>query len=92
MNREDWLVYLNNTFFNRYGRYPNENDETHIDEIVNCASWDFPEDDKYCWHYINSQLLLEKDNLTKPPSTQEEKEAMRLRIDAWLANRDASVK
>ena len=92
MNREDWLVYLNNTFFNTYGRYPNENDETHIDEIVNCASWDFPEDDTYCWHYINSQLLLEKDNLTKPPSTQEEKEAMRLRIDVWLANRDASVK
>jgi len=92
MNREDWLAYLNNTFFNRYGRYPNENDETHIDEIVNCASWDFPEDDTYCWHFVNSQLLLEKDNLTKPPSTQEEKEAMRLRIDAWLANRDASVK
>lgn len=88
MNREDWLAYLNNTFFNTYGRYPNENDETHIDEIVNCASWDFPEDDTYCWHYINSQLLLKKDNLTKPPSTQEEKEAMRLRIDEWYANRN----
>ena len=84
MSSKAWVVYLNETFVKRYGREPTLEDKVDIDEIVNCATWDLPEDNKYCWHFLNSQLLLREDNLTKPLSTQEELEAKKKEIDACL--------
>ena len=37
----------------------------HIDEIIPCSAWNLPDDNKYCWHYLNSQFLLAEDNLSK---------------------------
>ncbi len=62
-----------------------EEDEVHIDEIIPCSAWDLPNDNKYCWHYLNSQWLLAEDNLSKSDSYEEEdKLAMIERIQSSL--------
>ena len=81
MSSKEWVVYLNDTFVKRYGRERTPEDEIDIDEIVQCAKWDLPEDNKYCWHFKNSRLLLKKHNRGRRRSTQEEKEAMIQEID-----------
>jgi hypothetical protein len=67
MTTEEWLKYLHKTFEDRYGRPKTEEDEVHIDSV-----WNLPDDNKYCWHYLNSQWLLAEDNLSKHDSFQEE--------------------
>jgi hypothetical protein len=69
---EEWLKYLHKTFEDRYGRPKTEKDEVHIDEIIPCSVWNLPDDNKYCWHYLNSQWLLAEDNLSKSNSFEEE--------------------
>ena len=71
MTMEEWLKYLHKTFEDRYGRPKTEEDEVHIDEIIPCSAWDLPDDNKYCWHYLNSQWLLAEDNLSKSDSYEE---------------------
>ena len=72
MTSEEWLKYLHKTFEDRYGRPKTEKDEVHIDEIIPCSAWNLPDDNKYCWHYLNSQWLLAEDNLSKSDSYEEE--------------------
>jgi hypothetical protein len=72
MTSEQWLKYLNKTFEDRYGRPKNDEDEVHIDEVIPCSAWNLPDDNKYCWHYLNSQWLLAEDNLSKGDSFEEE--------------------
>src|SRR6056300_1738723 len=85
MTTEEWLKYLHKTFEDRYGRPKTEEDEVHIDEIIPCSAWDLPNDNKYCWHYLNSQWLLARDNLSKSNSYEEEdKLAMIERIQSSL--------
>ena len=69
---KEWLKYLHETFEDRYGRPKNDEDEVHIDEIIPCSAWNLPDDNKYCWHYLNSQWLLAEDNLSKGHSYKEE--------------------
>ena len=69
---KEWLKYLHKTFEDRYGRPKTEEDEVHIDEIIPCSAWNLPDDNKYCWHYLNSQWLLAEDNLSKHNSYEEE--------------------
>jgi hypothetical protein len=83
MTTKKWLKYLHKTFEDRYGRPKMEEDEVHIDEIIPCSAWNLPEDNKYCWHYLNSQWLLAEDNLLKGRSYQEkDKVAMIERIQS----------
>ena len=85
MTSGEWLKYLHKTFEDRYGRPETEEDEVHIDEIIPCSAWDLPDDNKYCWHYLNSQLLLAEDNLSKSYSYEEkDKLAMIERIQSSL--------
>jgi hypothetical protein len=72
MTSEEWLKYLHKTFEDRYGRPKTEKDDVHIDEIIPCSAWNLPDDNKYCWHYLNSQWLLAEDNLSKYDSYEEE--------------------
>jgi hypothetical protein len=72
MTTKEWLKYLHKTFEDRYGRPKTEKDEVHIDEIIPCSAWNLPDDNKYCWHYLNSQWLLAEDNLSKHDSFEEE--------------------
>jgi len=83
MTSEEWLKYLHKTFEDRYGRPKTEKDEVHIDEIIPCSAWNLPDDNKYCWHYLNSQWLLAENNLSKSDSYQEkDKVAMIERIQS----------
>ena len=83
MTMEEWLKYLHKTFEDRYGRPKTEEDEVHIDEIIPCSAWNLPDDNKYCWHYLNSQWLLAEDNLSKSDSYEEgDKLAMIERIQS----------
>jgi len=85
MTTGEWLKYLHKTFEDTYGRPETEEDDVHIDEIIPCSAWNLPEDNKYCWHYLNSQLLLARDNLSKYNSYEEEdKLAMIERIQSSL--------
>jgi hypothetical protein len=86
MTSKEWYSYLSKTFENRYGRPRNDNDNVHIDEIIPCSAWNIPEDNKYCWHYMNSQWLLADDNLSKGSSySQTDKDEMINRIDIALS-------
>lgn len=71
MTSEEWLKYLHKTFEDRYGRPKTEADEVHVDEIIPCSAWNLPDDNMYCWHYLNSQWLLAGDNLSKSNSYEE---------------------
>jgi len=83
MTPKEWLKYLHKTFEDRYGRPKTDKDEVHIDEIIPCSAWNLPDDNKYCWHYLNSQWLLAEDNLSKSDSYQEkDKVAMIERIQS----------
>ena len=62
---EEWYEYLENTFENRYGRKRTKQDKVHIDEIIPCSAWNLPDENKFCWHYLNSQFLLAEDNHSK---------------------------
>lgn len=85
MTSLEWLNYLHSTFENRYGRRKTESDDVHIDEIIPCSAWNLPEDNKYCWHYLNSQWLLAEDNLKKHNSyTESDKLDMIQRITSVL--------
>ena len=82
MALKDWRAWLAESFRRRYGRDPNPDEEVHIDEIIPCSAWTFPDDNKYCWHYMNSQLLTEGDNQAKNATySEEDKKAMISRID-----------
>jgi len=86
MTPKEWLKYLHKTFEDRYGRPKTEKDEVHIDEIIPCSAWNLPDDNKYCWHYLNSQWLLAEDNLSKHDSySQTDKDKMIKRIDIALS-------
>jgi hypothetical protein len=86
MTSKEWYAYLSKTFEDRYGRPRNESDEVHIDEIIPCSVWNIPDDNKYCWHYLNSQWLLAVDNLSKGSSySQTDKDEMINRIDIALS-------
>lgn len=86
MTSGEWLKYLHKTFEDRYGRPKTEKDEVHIDEIIPCSAWNLPDDNKYCWHYLNSQWLLAVDNLSKHDSySQTDKDKMIKRIDIALS-------
>ena len=85
MTSEEWLKYLHKTFEDRYGRSKTEEDEVHIDEIIPCSAWNLPDDNKYCWHYLNSQWLLAEDNMSKHDSYEEgDKLAMIERIQSSI--------
>lgn len=82
MALKDWRAWLAESFCRRYGRDPRPDEEVHIDEIIPCSAWTFPDDNKYCWHYMNSQLLTKGDNLAKNATySEEDKKAMISRID-----------
>jgi hypothetical protein len=86
MTSKEWYAYLSKTFENRYGRPKTEKDGVHIDEIIPCSAWNIPDDNKYCWHYLNSQWLLAVDNLSKHDSySQTDKDEMIKRIDIALS-------
>jgi len=86
MTSKEWYAYLSKTFEDRYGRPRNESDDVHIDEIIPCSAWNIPDDNKYCWHYLNSQWLLAVDNLSKHDSySQTDKDEMIKRIDIALS-------
>lgn len=81
----EWSDYLHKTFEDRYGRPKTDEDEVHIDEIIPCSVWDLPDDNRYCWHYLNSQWLMANDNLSKHASYEEdEKYVMMERIQSSL--------
>jgi hypothetical protein len=85
MTSKEWLKYLHKTFEDRYGRPKTDKDEVHIDEIIPCSAWNLPDDNKYCWHYLNSQWLLAEDNLSKSNSYEEDdKLAMIERIQSSI--------
>jgi len=90
MTGEEWVKYLHKTFEDRYGRPKTDEDEVQIDEIIPCSVWNLPDDDKYCWHYLNSQWLLSKDNGAKGNSYAiEDKLAMIERIDDYFRSASA---
>ena len=83
----EWVQYLNTTFENRYGRSIQDNDDVHIDEIIPCSAWELPDENKYCWHYLNSQFLLAEDNLSKGTKYREEdKRDMIQKIDLFFSD------
>ena len=85
MTSGEWIQYLNTTFENRYGRSIQENDDVHIDEIIPCSAWELPDENKYCWHYLNSQFLLAGDNLSKGTKyIEDDKRDMIQKIDLVL--------
>lgn len=85
MTSKDWVRYLHKTFEDRYGRPKTDNDEVQIDEIIPCCGWNLPDDNKYCWHYLNSQWLIDNENQGKSSNyTEEDKRAMIKRIDEWF--------
>ena len=87
MTSKEWLVHLNKTFEDTYGRSRTDDDDVHIDEIIPCSAWNLPEDNRYCWHYLNSQWLLASDNLSKSTSyTEEDREDMIKRINEHLSD------
>ena len=85
MTSEDWVKYLHELFEVRYGRPKTDNDKVQIDEIIPCSAWNLPDDNKYCWHYLNSQWLIDNTNQNKGTKyTEEDKRAMIERIDEWF--------
>ena len=83
----EWVQYLNTTFENKYGRSIQDDDDVHIDEIIPCSAWDLPDENKYCWHYLNSQFLLAKDNLSKHAQyKQDDKRNMIQKIDLFFSD------
>ena len=92
MDTKKWKTYLYTTFENTYGRQLNKEDKVHIDEIIPCRAWNLPEDNKYCWHYLNSQLLIDVDNMEKSYSyTEEEKHLMKQKIDQFFLAQKLSL-
>jgi hypothetical protein len=90
MTSKEWLLYMNKSFEGTYGRSKTNDDNVHIDEIIPCSAWNFPEDNRYCWHYLNSQWLLAGDNLSKSNSyTKEDKVNMINMIDKDLSGETA---
>ena len=90
MTGEEWVKYLHKTFEDRYGRPKTENEKVQIDEIIPCSAWNLPDDNKYCWHYLNSQWLLGNENQEKGSSyTEEDKLAMIERIDDYFKSASA---
>jgi len=86
MTSKEWYAYLSKTFEDTYGRPKTEKDEVNIDEIIPCSAWNLPDDNKYCWHHLNSQWLTPEDNFEKGDSYEEEdKVAMIERIDIALS-------
>jgi hypothetical protein len=85
MTAEEWKRYLHKTFEDRYGRPKTNDDKVQIDEIIPCDGWNLPADNKYCWHYLNSQWLIDNENQAKGKRyTEEDKRAMIKRIDEWF--------
>tara|TARA_B110000305_G_C19101101_1_gene475328 strand:+ start:359 stop:721 length:363 start_codon:yes stop_codon:yes gene_type:complete len=81
----EWIKYLHKTFEDTYGRPKTDDDNVHIDEIIPCKGWNLPADNKYCWHYLNSQWLFANDNMEKSDIySEEDKNAMIKRIDDHL--------
>lgn len=87
MTSKEWVEYLHKTFEDRYSRPKTEDDEVQIDEIIPCSVWNLPDDNKYCWHYLNSQWLIDYENQQKGSKyTEEDKRAMIQRIDEWFTS------
>ena len=85
MTSKEWIEYLHKTFEDRYSRPKTDNDKVQIDEIIPCSAWNLPDDNKYCWHYLNSQWLIDNENQEKSAKyTEEDKRAMIQRIDEWF--------
>jgi len=85
MTNGEWVKYLHKTFEDNYGRKKTDDDKVHIDEIIPCDGWNLPADNKYCWHYLNSQWLTDNENQGKGSNyTEEDKRAMIKRIDEWF--------
>ena len=85
MTRGEWVMYLHKLFEVTYGRPKTEDDKVQIDEIIPCRGWNLPDDNKYCWHYLNSQWLIDNTNQEKGTKyTEEDKRAMIKRIDEWF--------
>ena len=83
----EWVQYLNTTFENKYGRSIQDDDDVHIDEIIPCSAWELPDENKYCWHYLNSQFLLAEDNLSKHAQyKQDDKRNMIQKIDSLFSD------
>jgi len=90
MTGEEWVKYLHKTFEDNYGRGKTDDDEVQIDEIIPCSAWNLPVDNKYCWHYLNSQWLLGNENQEKGTSyTEEDKLVMIERIDDYFRSASA---
>ena len=87
MTPKDWVRYLHKTFEDRYGRPKTDDDKVQIDEIIPCDGWNLPADNKYCWHYLNSQWLIDNENQGKGSNyIEEDKRAMIKRIDEWFTS------
>ena len=87
MTSKEWVGYLHELFEDRYSRPKTEDDEVQIDEIIPCDAWNLPDDNKYCWHYLNSQWLIDYENQQKGSKyTEEDKRAMIQRIDEWFTS------
>ena len=87
MTSKEWIEYLHKTFEDRYSRPKTDNDKVQIDEIIPCSAWNLPDDNKYCWHYLNSQWLIDNENQQKGSKyTEEDKRAMIQRIDEWFTS------
>jgi len=85
MTHGEWDMYLHKLFEVTYGRPKTEDDEVQIDEIIPCSAWNLPDDNTYCWHYLNSQWMIDNTNQEKGTKyTEEDKRAMIQRIDEWF--------
>jgi hypothetical protein len=62
----EWRSYLE-TKFDSNMTWENYGSVWHLDEIIPISAWDLnnPIHWKACWHYLNSQPLLSKDNQKK---------------------------
>jgi hypothetical protein len=65
MAAEDFMLYLEQTFVNVYGRTRNSDDVVHIDHKIPMATAKTEEDMIRLCHYSNLQYLLASDNLKK---------------------------
>lgn len=79
LSKESFYQYLLDTFNLRYNKdyetlteiQKNEG-RVELDEIIPIYAWNLPDENKYCWHWANSQLLRRKKNREKGHTFTEE--------------------
>lgn len=86
MTPEKFYYYLIDTFNFRYNKnyktlteiQTNEG-RVELDEIIPVYAWNLPNDNKYCWHWLNAQLLKLKQNRQKGNKFKNEDKERKIR-------------